>query len=159
MTAEEAKGIAQLADATAANDQSELARFARAVSLRHREWVALDEERQQLRARWAEFFRSYDVLLCPITPTAAIPHNHDGTVVERTIRVNGEQRAYTDLVVWAGLVTMALLPSTLAPVGRTPGGLPVGLQVVGPYLEDRTTIDFAARLADVIGGYAPPPGA
>jgi len=54
---------------------------------------------------------------------------------------------------------MTLLPSTLAPVGRTPAGLPVGPQVVGPYLEDRTTIDFATRLADVIGGYTPPPGA
>jgi amidase len=54
---------------------------------------------------------------------------------------------------------MALLPSTCAPVGRTRGGLPVGLQIVAPYLEDRSSIDFAARLAEVIGGYVPPPAA
>jgi len=112
-----------------------------------------------LRARWEDFFTRFDVLICPITPTAALPHRNEGTILSRTIRVNGAERPYTDQVVWAGLVTMALLPSTLAPVGRTPGGLPVGLQIVGPYLEDRTTIDFAERLADVIGGYAPPPGA
>ena len=53
---------------------------------------------------------------------------------------------------------MALLPATVAPIGRTPAGLPVGLQIVGPYLEDRTTIDFARRLGAVIGGYEPPPG-
>jgi amidase len=53
---------------------------------------------------------------------------------------------------------MALLPATAVPVGRTPARLPVGFQVVGPYLEDRTPIDFARRLADVIGGYESPPG-
>ena len=71
--------------------------------------------------------------------------------------MNGAERPYLDQIVWAGLVTVALLPSTVAPVGRTPNGLPVGLQIVGPYLEDRTTVDFAARLADVIGGYEAPP--
>ena len=63
-----------------------------------------------------------------------------------TIQVNGVERPYLDQIVWAGLVTMALLPATVAPIGRTPAGLPVGLQIVGPYLEDRTTIDFARRL-------------
>lgn len=53
---------------------------------------------------------------------------------------------------------MAYLPSTVAPIGLAANGLPVGVQIVGPYLEDYTTIDFAGRLADVIGGYQPPPG-
>jgi amidase len=53
---------------------------------------------------------------------------------------------------------MAYLPSTCAPVGATAGGLPVGVQVVGPYLEDRTTIDFARKLGDVVGGFKRPPG-
>ena len=159
MSADEARELARMSEAATPTDMSELTRFARAVTIRHRDWLGVDEERQQLRARWAEFFKGYDVLLCPITPTAALPHNNEGTILSRSIRVNGIERPYTDQVVWAGLVTMALLPSTLAPVGRTPSGLPVGLQIVGPYLEDRTTIDFAARLAGVIGGYAPPPGA
>jgi len=37
--------------------------------------------------------------------------------------------------------------------------LPVGIQIVGPYLEDATSIDVAARLADVVGGFRPTPGA
>ena len=40
----------------------------------------------------------------------------------------------------------------------TSSGLPVGIQIVGPYLEDATSIDFASRLADVVGGFVPPPG-
>jgi amidase len=47
---------------------------------------------------------------------------------------------------------------TVAPGGRTTTGLPAGMQIVGPFLEDRTTIDFARRLADVAGGFEPPPG-
>ncbi len=46
----------------------------------------------------------------------------------------------------------------MAPVGRTPDGLPVGIQIIAAHLEDRTAIDFARRLADEIGGFEPPPG-
>jgi amidase len=56
------------------------------------------------------------------------------------------------------MVGQSYLPATVAPVGCTSAGLPVGVQIVGPYLEDRTTIDFARRLGDVIGGFEPPPG-
>ena len=51
---------------------------------------------------------------------------------------------------------MAYLPSTVVPVGRV-GGLPVGVQVVGPYLEDRTSLALAAHLSGLLGGYEPPP--
>ena len=128
------------------------------MTLRARDWIAVDEERQRLRRGWAEFFTRFDVLLCPIWPLPAIAHDHADTLLARTIRVNGLERSYIELLVWSGLVTMALLPATAVPIGRTLAGLPVGLQVVGPYLEDRTTIDFARGLVELIGGYVPPPG-
>ena len=53
---------------------------------------------------------------------------------------------------------MAYLPATVAPIGQAADGFPVGIQIVGPYLEDRTSIDFAEQLKDVVGGYQPPPG-
>ena len=158
MTPDEVAELARVAEATPPDDANLFDRFTRAVTLRARDWVAIDEERQQLRRGWAEFFTRFDVLLCPIWPLPAIAHDHGDTLLARTIRVNGIERSYIELLVWAGLVTMALLPATAVPVGRTPAGLPVGLQVVGPYLEDRTTIDFARGLAQVIGGYRPPPG-
>jgi amidase len=49
-------------------------------------------------------------------------------------------------------------PATVAPVGKTDGGLPVGIQILGPYLEDATPIRLAALLAEVAGGFTPPPG-
>jgi amidase len=74
--------------------------------------------------------------------------------------VNGEARPYLEQIFWPGLITMSLLPSTVVPVGRTSAGLPVGVQVVGPYLEDRSTLDYAERLCDVVGGeeFSIPPG-
>ena len=155
---EEFAGVVRVAEEASADDVRPEVLSARAITLRHRDWLAADEERARLRAAWATFFRDYDVLLCPIEPVAAIPHDTEGPVAARVIQVNGRPRPYLDQIVWAGLVTMALLPATVAPVGRTRGGLPVGVQIVGPYLEDRTPIECARLLAEVVGGYEPPPG-
>ena len=142
----------------AAADDGPAGEFARAATIRHRDWMGVNERRAHYRAAWRDLFGSYDVLLAPVTPTAAILHDQSLPIDRRTLTVNGRPRPYLDVVGWAGVVGMAWLPATVAPAGRTPEGLPVGVQIVGPYLEDRTCIDFARRLADVAGGYAPPPG-
>ena len=139
-------------------DDGALARLVHFSTLRHRTWLQTNEARERYRAQWAELFKRYDVLLCPITPTAAIPHDQSADPAARVIVVNGQERPYWDQIIWAGIIGMALLPATMAPVGRTPAGLPIGIQIVGPYLEDRTPIDFARRLTGVIGGFEPPPG-
>jgi amidase len=133
-------------------------RFARGATARARDLVFANEERERYRVRWDELFASYDVLLCPIVTTTAIPHTLGGDYFNRRITVNGKPREYLELIAWAGVIGMALLPATVAPVGRAADGLPVGVQIVGPYLEDLTTIDFAARLAEVTGGAERPPG-
>lgn len=58
---------------------------------------------------------------------------------------------------WPQLATLAYLPATVVPVGRTAEGLPVGAQLLGPYRGDRTPIAFAAAIEQVIGGFEPPP--
>jgi amidase len=62
------------------------------------------------------------------------------------------------LMKWIAPATLVGCPATAVPVGRTGAGLPVGLQVVGPYLEDATPIDIAIRIAGLIGGFVAPPG-
>jgi amidase len=146
-----------LAPTLAADDDGFDANQARGASLRHRDWIAYDHRRQLLRAQWRDYFREIDVLLCPIMPTVAFPHDHR-EFAERTIVLNGEPVRYFEQVFWASHAVNALLPASVAPVGRSRSGLPVGLQIVGPYLEDRTTVAFAAQLADLIGGFVPPPG-
>jgi amidase len=76
----------------------------------------------------------------------------------RKLEVNGASRPYTDLLAWPGFVGACLLPATVAPVGHTRDGLPVGIQIVGPFLEDRTPLAFAAGLESLLGGFEPPAG-
>jgi amidase len=110
-----------------------------------------------MRARWAELFTEVDVLLCPIMPTAAFAHDHR-PMEQRTLLVDGVEVPYLEQLFWAGQMTLTYLPATVVPVGRTRDGLPVGMQVVAPHLEDRTAIHFARCIEDVVGGFVSPPG-
>jgi amidase len=123
----------------------------------HRAWLELDQARAGMRRVWAEWFRRFDLLLCPVMPMPAFPHDHHGTPGDRHVTINGRARNQADTLAWTGLVGVVYLPSTVVPVGRTPAGLPVGVQVVAPYLADRTSLFVASRLAEVAGGYVPPP--
>jgi len=132
------------------------ARYLRDGTARHRDWLAANEERARYRVLWREFFGHCDILLCPTVPTTAIRHDHSN-ITHRTITVDGQTRDYWDQIIWPGMASMAGLPATVAPIGRASDGLPVGIQIMGPYLEDTSTIDFARRLGEVVGGYEPPP--
>jgi amidase len=127
-------------------------------TMRHRDWLAADERRQRLRARMTEFFREVDALLMPVAVVPAIPHDHSEPFIDRRIAHVGGSRSYLDLFGWVGLATVAYLPATVVPVGRTAHGLPVGLQIVGPYLEDRTTLAVARCIEELLGGFVAPPG-
>lgn len=123
---------------------------------RHRDWLLLDGARQLLREKWAGFFQEFDALLCPATCIASFPHDHSSWF-KRTISVNQREEPYTHIMGWAGLTNVVYLPSTIAPVGITPQNLPVGIQIVAPYLEDRTSIHIAHLVADICGGFKPQP--
>jgi len=142
----------------AAGDESYYARMVRANTLSHRDWLATNEARHQLRWKWAEFFREWDVLICPVAATAAFPHDHVGERYQRTITVNGRRVPTVDQLFWAGLSGVVFLPGTSAPAGFTPSGLPVGVQIVGPQYGDRTTIELARLLEREFQAFVPPPG-
>jgi amidase len=142
----------------AAEGDDEVSRVKRLTAMRHREWLSHHERRLQHRRRWEEFFASWDVVLMPVQPLPAIRHDHSTPMSARTIEVNGGVRPYGDLLRWVGVTGEAYLPVTVVPVGLTPAGLPVGVQVVGPYLHDRTTLDVARQLLEMTGGCPHPPG-
>jgi len=149
------EGLRRLA---ANQDGSYLARYARAVTAPDALLRAMETRRRAGRAIWQAYFRTHDAFLLPTALVPAFPHDHGGNALNRVLATPGGPRPYADLCFWISFATLAGLPATTAPVGLTRGGLPVGLQIVGPYLEDATPIDVAGRLADVIGGFRPPPG-
>ncbi len=136
-----------------------LLRRARGSAIDHRAWLLLTEERERIRAIWSRFFERFDVLLCPVLIVPAFEHQHEGNLYTRRLIVDGVERPYADLITWTSLIGMAYLPSTVVPVGWTPDGLPVGMQIVGPFLGDRTTLAFARYVERVTGGYRVPPRA
>ncbi len=127
-------------------------------SQRHRAWLSANERRLQMRQKWHSFFSEWDAVLLPTLSTGAIPHDHSEPARERTIRVNGDMRPYSDLTQWVGLTGVAYLPATVVPIGLSSEQLPVGVQIAGPFLEDRTTLDLARRLSELNGGFQRPPG-
>lgn len=127
------------------------------AGLSHKGRLDLNERRTRLRRTCRELFSQVDVLLTPAAAFTAPHHNTTGSKYTRSIRVDGKRRPYTDHLSWIAPATTADLPATSAPVGVTPEGLPVNVQIIGDYLEDRTTIQFADLLAEVRGGFQPPP--
>ena len=112
-----------------------------------RQVVEQHERRMAARAAWQRYFTEVDVFLCPATFTAAVPH---------PVTADGD-RLHHQLAFWMAYASLAGLPAVSAPMGSTPGGLPVGAQVIGPPHEDDTPITFAELAAEVVGGFAAPP--
>ena len=142
----------------AADDWSYRAYIDRGVTLYYRDWWQLHNEREKMRLAWGDFFREYDLLLCPTAASTAFLHDHEGERPERTILVNDRRELTTDQLFWAGISSVVYLPASVAPVGCTRSQLPCGLQIVGAHLQDHTCIEFARLLEQELGGFTPPPG-
>ncbi|WP_280154736.1 amidase [Piscinibacter sp. XHJ-5] len=130
-----------------------------ALAMSHRDWIHADRERVAVAHQWRQFFGEWDVLLCPVLPTPAFVHDHR-PMEQRRLEVDGKSIRYTEQSMWLGLATLTGLPSTTMPIGLGDEGLPIGMQIVGPFLEDRTTLAFAQALERELGPWRspPPPG-
>jgi amidase len=131
---------------------------ARGIASSHREWNRQMEKRAHIRAAWARFFEDYDVLLCPCANVPAFPHDHNPDMEARRLTVNGEERPYWDVLGWAGLTLNALLPVTATPIATSRDGLPIGVQVVADYLEDKTALAVSKMLEQHHRAFVPPAG-
>lgn len=140
------------------DDKSLAAERTRGAVLSHRDWMAADTARARLQQQWSELFREWDVVLGPLMPTPAFPHDHSMPYSARHIEIDGKEYPYFDQLVWPEVATTSGLPATAMPIDRSKTGLPIGVQVVGPYLEDRTTVAFAQLIEREFGGFVLPPG-
>ena len=149
--------LTQLEDMATDTSQTPAGDARRASALRHREWLTENERRLQMRLQFERFFESYDVLIMPVQPRAAIGHDHSPNVAERVVDIDGVERNYMDLFGWIAPAGLAYLPATVVPVGVDEHGLPIGVQIVGVYLHDMTTLRLAELVAELYGGTPTPP--
>jgi amidase len=139
-------------------DRSYDAVQARGAALTYMQWLEIEQSRVAIKRAWADFFETFDAMLCPAASVAAFAHDHTKNPGKRTIRVNGAEAPYFDLMHWAAPATFAHLPALVAPADLTPEGLPVGVQVIGPYLGDRKLIRIARLLEKHLRGFEAPAG-
>jgi amidase len=139
-----------------ADDQGLDAARLRGMVFSHRDWIEADIRRELHRHSWRQLFAEFDAVVCPITSVPAFPHDHNPDRGERRIDIDGVEYPYIDQPVWAGLATMPGLPATAIPAGRSPEGLPVGVQLIGPMFEDHTPLRLAELLEQKIGGFHTP---
>jgi amidase len=149
--------IASRAAAFAPGDLSHAALQARGVRMTPGLYQEVDMRRKRLMRQWAAFFSQWDVVLCPPAPVSALRHDHNPNIMARTLDVNGTAVPYLNFLHWAALAAGGNLPATVAPAGFTPVGMPSGVQIVGPFMEDRTPIAVSAMLERIQGGFVPPP--
>jgi Asp-tRNA(Asn)/Glu-tRNA(Gln) amidotransferase A subunit family amidase len=117
-------------------------------------WAELDLVRSQMLAEMAE----YPVLLCPV---ASIPAFHPGertwipdTSVDGIMA--GREVGYLDAVRHTQWFNALGAPAAVVPVGRSPEGLPIGVQIAARPYEDEVALGVAAVI-DAAFGYRPPP--
>jgi amidase len=139
------------------DDMSLRAGRLRGIALSHRDWLMAEGMRGQLRAQWRALFKSFDAVICPVMPTPAYPHDHAPEQETRRINIDGKDYAYPDQMAWPGIANLPGLPATAIPIGLSPQGLPIGVQIVGPWLEDRTPLKLAELIEREFGGFVPPP--
>jgi len=110
------------------------------------EWMAALDEQLRAQRRWRALFEHYDAVVTPAFGTVAYPYVEEQSFAARTLTIDGEVTAYGDQLAWPGVATFPGLPATVAPLGATSDGLPIGLQVIGPAWHDRRTIAIAGWL-------------
>lgn len=142
--------LSEAADQAPADDRSYRTLFARGATQSHADWQRSHEQRSVMRAAWARFFQDFDVMLCPVVQTLPFSHRHTPGPDQRTLTVNGVEQPYMDILVWVGLAGAVYLPAATVPIGLTEDGRPLAVQVIGPYLEDRTVLAFAAALESLV---------
>ncbi|MBF6208736.1 amidase [Streptomyces gardneri] len=154
--AEEYERLRTAAAGLDADDHSSRVDWLRSAVFSHRDRVQANNRRELHRHGWRQLFAEFDAVVCPVTPTPAFPHGHHSDPWEQRIDIDGVGYPYRDLHAWPGVATMPGLPATAIPAGRSPEGLPVGVQLIGPMFEDRTPLRLAELLEQKIGGFQAP---
>ncbi len=148
--------VAAQAEKFAPDDLSFPALRARAAKLDATTFSRLAERRKAIGAAFAGFFERFDAILCPPAPCLAFPHDFSPDPFSRRLPVGAGSLPYHDLLKWAGLASLALLPAAVAPVGPTSQGLPTGVQIVCARGEDRMAVALAGMIEEATGGFRAP---
>jgi amidase len=123
----------------------------------HADWIRADRTRAEIVHQMRRLFETFDIILCPSMPTVAPTLNGSAGPPEM-LESDGVSTPYQAQPLWAALANVTGGPATMIPVGFDKAGLPIGGQVMGPLLEDRTCLHFAQLMEEAFGGFVAPSG-
>lgn len=119
------------------------------------DYITWFDQRERYRAAFRAFFKEWDILIAPANIVTAFRHS-PLPWQERFFTLNEQSIPYNRQMVYASIATLCGQPSTVFPIDFNEAGLPIGIQAIGPYLEDRTPIRFAQLYAQEFGGFQSP---
>jgi Asp-tRNA(Asn)/Glu-tRNA(Gln) amidotransferase A subunit family amidase len=90
------------------------------------------------------------IAVCPISATAAFP------IGTEMLEIEGQEYEEIDLFSMSTYVNAMSLPAVAVPVGRTPDGLPIGVQVIGRRYRELEVLAVARELEQALGGWIKP---
>jgi len=125
----------------------------------HADWLAANEARARFAQHLRSVFERHDLLIAPVTAVPAFPHDHAPFGKRALAQSDGQIIAYGSLLSWISMATACGLPATAYPAGQTPGGLPVGVQLIGPRGGDARVLSIAQGIEEALGGFVRPPAA
>lgn len=129
----------------------------KALTARHSEWMAANEARAQIQHTMRGFFETYDGVIAPVVPVPAFPHTHVPLEIRKLTLSTGQKVSYLEMLKWIALATLCGLPATALPAGKTPAGLPVGIQLIGAHGTDMRLLGIVQAIEEQLGGFEPPP--
>ncbi len=109
-------------------------------------WAEMD----LIRAKTLEEMSEHPVLLCPVASIPAFRHGEREWIIENKVV------EYLDAVRHTQWFNTLAAPAAVVPVGQSPEGLPIGVQIVARPFHDETALGIAA-VVDAAFGYRPPP--
>ncbi len=122
-----------------------------------RDVYAANIKQQATKDKLASFFARYDAIIMPISMVTPFPHDQEVAFNDRILDLDGKPVPYSNILNWISPATALHAPALAVQAGQTAAGLPVGVQVVGPWNGEDRLFDFAAAIEDGLGGFKRPP--
>jgi amidase len=109
-------------------------------------WAEADRIRQVLLGQ----MQPYPLVLCPVSAVPAFKHE------ERSWVISGQQVEYLDAMRYTQWWNLLAAPAAVVPVGGSPEGLPIGVQLIGRPFEDEVVLKVASLIDHEFGNIPPP---
>jgi len=109
-------------------------------------------DRDALRTKFLAKMEQFPILICPVCAVPAFRHG------EREWIIQGQKVEYLQAMAYSQWFNLLGNPAAVVPVGQSPEGLPIGIQIVGRPWEEESVLAVAAAIEEACGGFRPPPG-